>query len=110
MSTEKRGEHLMLSRGEESKFLHRLCRHHFFFEVVPVRNSSDEEAVSVDVFFLHCPTKSSGCFSGEPPDDGAGSEVRSTGESSSSVANAGKSPCLLPISIHRATGMPVVCS
>ena len=48
--------------------------------------------------------------SGEPPGDVAGGEVRSTGESSSSVANAGKSPCLLPIAIHRATGMSVVCS
>ena len=29
----------MLGRDEGSKFLHRLCRHHFFCEVVPVRNS-----------------------------------------------------------------------
>ena len=47
----KRGEHLMLSRDEGSKFLHQLCRHFFFCEVVPVRNSSVEKAVSVGVFF-----------------------------------------------------------
>ena len=41
----------MLSRDEGSKFLHRLCRHFFFCEVVPVRNSSDEKAVSVGVCF-----------------------------------------------------------
>ena len=41
----------MLSRDEGSKFLHRLCRHYFFYEVVPVENGSDEEAVSVVVCF-----------------------------------------------------------
>ena len=46
---EKQGEHLMLGRDEGSKFPLRLCRHHFFCEVVPVRNSSDEEAFFVGV-------------------------------------------------------------
>ena len=41
----------MLGRDEGSKFLHRLCRHYFFCEIVPVRNSSGEEAVSVGVCF-----------------------------------------------------------
>ena len=52
----------MLSRGEESKFLHRLCRHHFFFEVVPVRNSYDEEAVSVYVCFCTAQGKAVAVF------------------------------------------------
>ena len=69
----------MLSRGEGSKFLHRLCRHHFFCEVVPVRNSSDEEAVSVDVCFCTAQREAAAVVSGEPPDDVAGGEVRSTG-------------------------------
>ena len=70
MSTEKRGEHLVLSRGEG---------HHFFCEVVPVRNSSDEEAVSVGVCFCAAQGEAAAVVSGEPPDDVAGSKVRSTG-------------------------------
>ena len=69
----------MLSRDEGSKFLHRLCRHFFFCEVVPVRNSSDEEAVSVDVCFCTAQREAAAVVSGEPPDDVAGGEVRSTG-------------------------------
>ena len=34
-----------------TEFPHQLCRHHFFCEAVPVRNSSDEEAVIVGVCF-----------------------------------------------------------
>ena len=69
----------MLSRGEGSKFLHRLCRHHFC-EIVPVRNSSDEEAVSVGVCFCTAQREAAAVVSGEPPDDVAGGEVRSTGD------------------------------
>ena len=65
----------MLSRDEGSKFLHRLCRHYFFCEVVPVRNSSDEEAVSVGVCFCIAQREAAAVVSGEPPDDVA--EVKS---------------------------------
>ena len=62
-STEKCGKHLMLGWDEGSKFLHQLCRHQFFCEAVPVKNSSDEEAVSVicRCLILHCPKRSSSC-------------------------------------------------
>ena len=69
---EKQGEHLMLSQGEGSKFLHQLCRHHFLCEVVPVRNSSDEEAVTVGVCFCTAQGEAAAVVSGEPPDDVAG--------------------------------------
>ena len=69
----------MLSRDAGSKFLHRLFRHYFFCEVVPVRNSSDEEAVSVGVCFCTAQGEAAAVVSGEPPDDIAGGEVRSTG-------------------------------
>ena len=69
----------MLSRDEGSKFLHRLCRHHFFCEVVPVRNSSDEEAVSVGVCFCTAQREAAAAVSGEPADGVAGDEVRSAG-------------------------------
>ena len=68
----------MLSQEEGSKFLHQLCRHHFFCEVVPVRVSSDEEAVSVGVCFCTAQGEAA-VVSGEPPDGVAGGEVRSTG-------------------------------
>ena len=70
----------MLNRDEGSKFLHRLCRHRFFCEVVPVRKSSDEEAVSVGVCFCTAQGEAAAVVSGEPPDDVAGGEVRSTGD------------------------------
>ena len=69
----------MLSQGEGSKFLHQLCRHHVFCDVVHVRNSSDEEAVSVGVCFCTAQGEAAAVVSGEPPDDVAGGEVRSTG-------------------------------
>ena len=69
----------MLSRDEGSKFLHQLCRHHVFCDVVHVRNSSDEEAVSVGVCFCTAQGEAAAVVSGEPPDDVAGGEVRSTG-------------------------------
>ena len=69
----------MLGRDEGSKFLHRLCWHRFFCEVVPVRNSSAEEAVSVGVCFCTAQREAAAVVSGEPPDDVAGGEVRSTG-------------------------------
>ena len=59
----------MLGRDEGSKFLHRLWRHYFFFEVVPVRSSSDEEAVSVGVCFCTAQGEAAAVVSGEPPDD-----------------------------------------
>ena len=68
----------MLSRDEGSKFLHRLCRHHFC-EVVPVRNCSDEEVVSVGVCLCTAQREAAAVVSGEPPDAAAGGEVRSTG-------------------------------
>ena len=68
----------MLSRDEGSKFLHRLCRHYFYCEAVPVRNSCDEEAVSVCVCFCTVQREAAAAVSGEPPDDVAGGEVRST--------------------------------
>ena len=70
----------MLSRDEGSKFLYRLCRHYFFCEIVPVRNSSDEEAVTVGVCFCTAQGEAVAVVSGEPPDDVAGGEVRSTGD------------------------------
>ena len=75
-----RVEHLMLSQGEGSKFLHQLCRHHFLCEVVTVRNSSDEEAVSVGVCFCTAQGEVAAVVSGKPPDGVAGDEVRSTGD------------------------------
>ena len=62
----------MLSRDKGSKFLHRLCRHYFFCEVVPVRDSSDEEAVSVGVCFCAALGEAAVAVSGELPDDVAG--------------------------------------
>ena len=79
MSTEKRGEYLMLSRDEGSKLLHRFCRHYFFCQVVPFRNSCDEEAVSEGVCFCTDQREAVAVVSGEPPDDVAGGEVRSAG-------------------------------
>ena len=73
------GEHLVLSWEEGSKFLHRLCRHHLFCEVVPVRVSSDEEAVSVGVCFCTAQGEAAVVVCGEPPDGVAGGEVWSTG-------------------------------
>ena len=69
----------MLSQEEGSKFLHQLCRHHFFCEAVPVRDSSDEEAVSVGVCFCTAQREAAAVVSGKLPDDVAGGEVRSTG-------------------------------
>ena len=48
-------------------------------EVAPVRNSCDEEAVSVGVCFCTARGEAAAVVSGEPPDDVAGGEVRSTG-------------------------------
>ena len=69
----------MLGRDEGQKFLHQLCRHHFFCEVVLVRNSSDEEAVSVGVCFCTTQREAVAVVSGKPPDDVAVGKVRSTG-------------------------------
>ena len=68
----------MLIRDEGSKFLHRLCRHYFYCEAVPVRNSCDEEAVSVGVYFCIAEREAAAVAPGEPPYV-AGGEVRSTG-------------------------------
>ena len=68
----------MLSRDEGSKFLHRLCRHCFFCEVVsPVgNNSADEEDVSVGVCFCTAQREAAtAVVSIEPPDDVAGGEA-----------------------------------
>ena len=62
----------MLSEG--SKFFHRLCKH-YFCEIVPVRYSSDEEAVPVGVCFCTAQREAAAVVSGEPPDDVA--EVKS---------------------------------
>ena len=48
-------------------------------EVAPVRNSCDEEAVSVGVWFCTARGDAAAVVSGEPPDCVAGGEVRSTG-------------------------------